>query len=162
MKNTLDFIIAGSEVKRYHTVTTLVTETVGHHSHGVAMLVLLLNPDASGTVLRAALIHDLAECETGDIPSPAKRRFGINEQMSAIEEEVLISHGVHFPYLFPDEERNLKLADLAHGALFCAREISLGNSTMRVVFNRYIEYAEEMKLVNVERELFDIIKGKVQ
>ena len=38
MKHTLDFILAGSEVKRYHTVTTLVSETVGHHSHGVGML----------------------------------------------------------------------------------------------------------------------------
>ena len=36
MKDTLEFIIAGMEVKRYHTVTTLVTETVGHHDYVVS------------------------------------------------------------------------------------------------------------------------------
>ena len=50
MKQTLDFILAGSDVKRYHTVTTLVSETVGHHSHGVAMLCLLFNPDRKSVV----------------------------------------------------------------------------------------------------------------
>ena len=68
MKHTLDFILAGSEVKRYHTVTTLVSETVGHHSHGVAMMCLMFDPMASRQLLMAALFHDLAEHQTGDIP----------------------------------------------------------------------------------------------
>ena len=77
MKKTLEFLLAGAEVLRYHTVQTLQRETVGHHSHGVACLVLLLDPQASARLLRAALLHDLAEQCTGDIPSAAKREYGI-------------------------------------------------------------------------------------
>lgn len=163
MKNTLDFIIAGSEVKRYHTVTTLREETVGHHSHGVAMLCLVLsNYSASSSLLEAALIHDLAEHVTGDIPSPAKREYGIGEQVDFLEQRLLASVGLGVITLTPDEQRVLKLADIAQGALFCAREVELGNAKMRIVFDRYMSYAEQMVLVGRERELFNTIKEKMQ
>lgn len=158
MKDTLNFIIAGSEVTRYHTVTTLVKETVGHHSHGVAMLALLLNPLASRQVLMAALFHDLAEHQTGDIPSPAKRQFGIGDKVDELEHRLMRAAGIVMPELSPDDARTVKLADLAQGALFCVREISLGNSRMRAVLDRYLAYAQEMILVGRERELFNIIK----
>ncbi len=158
MKDTLNFIIAGSEVTRYHTVTTLVKETVGHHSHGVAMLALLLNPLASRQVLMAALFHDLAEHQTGDIPSPAKRQFGIGDKVDELEQRLMRAAGIVMPELTPDDARTVKLADLAQGALFCVREISLGNSRMRTVLDRYLAYAQEMILVGRERELFNIIK----
>jgi 5'-deoxynucleotidase YfbR-like HD superfamily hydrolase len=160
MKHTIDFIIAGSEVKRYHTVRTLTTETVGHHSHGVAMLCLLLNPDASVHLLTAALYHDLAECVTGDIPSPAKRLYGIGNQVSELEDKLLSDHGVSMPQLMPFEKRILKLADIAQGALFCTREVELGNRKMSLIYARYISYAEDMILVGRERELFDFINTK--
>ncbi len=158
MKDTLNFIIAGTEVTRYHTVTTLVKETVGHHSHGVAMLALLLNPMASRQVLMAALFHDLAEHQTGDIPSPAKRQFGIGDKVDELEHRLMRAAGIVMPELSPEDARTLKLADLAQGALFCARELSLGNSRMRTVLDRYLAYAQEMILVGRERELFHIIK----
>lgn len=158
MKDTLNFIIAGTEVTRYHTVTTLVKETVGHHSHGVAMLALLLNPLASRQVLMAALFHDLAEHQTGDIPSPAKRQFGIGDKVDELEHRLMRAAGIVMPELSPDDARTVKLADLAQGALFCVREISLGNSRMRAVLDRYLAYAQEMILVGRERELFNIIK----
>lgn len=158
MKETLNFIIAGSEVTRYHTVTTLVKETVGHHSHGVAMLALLLNPMASRQVLMAALFHDLAEHQTGDIPSPAKRQFGIGDKVDQLEHRLMRAAGVVMPELSPDDARTVKLADLAQGALFCVRELSLGNVRMRAVLDRYLAYAQEMILVGRERDLFNIIK----
>jgi len=158
LKDTLNFIIAGSEVTRYHTVTTLVKETVGHHSHGVAMLALLLNPLASRQVLMAALFHDLAEHQTGDIPSPAKRQFGIGDKVDELEHRLMRAAGIVMPELSPGDARTVKLADLAQGALFCVREISLGNSRMRAVLDRYLAYAQEMILVGRERELFNIIK----
>ena len=158
MRTTLDFIIAGSEVKRYHTVTTLITETVGHHSHGVAMLAALINPAASRELLLAALMHDLAEHQVGDIPSPAKREYGIGDQVSELEDRLMRAAGLIIPVLRSSDERTLKLADIAQGALFCARELSLGNARMRKVFDRYLGYAEGMMLVGRERELFNVIR----
>lgn len=158
MKETLDFILAGSEVTRFHTVTTLQRETVGHHSHGVALIVALLNPAASRELLLAALMHDLAEHQVGDIPSPAKREYGIGDQVSELENRLMRAAGLFMPELDAADERLLKLADIAQGALFCVRELSLGNRRMRVVLDRYLSYAEQMILVGRERQLFNIIK----
>lgn len=162
MQEQLEFFQAGSEVIRYHTVTTLVSETVGHHSHGVAVLCYMLDPCVRREVILGALLHDLAEHQTGDIPSPAKRQYGIGEQVNELEERLLRSAGLFMPELTPDESRLLKLADIAQGALFCAREISLGNARLRQVFDRYLSYAEQMILVGREQRLFNIIKDQVK
>jgi 5'-deoxynucleotidase YfbR-like HD superfamily hydrolase len=158
MKTTLNFILNGAEVNRYHTMTTLMRETVGHHSHGVACLTLLFKPDASRELLMAALFHDLSEQKTGDIPSPAKRIYGIGEQVSSLERELMLEAGIGFPDLPPQDARILKLADIAHGALFCVREMSLGNSRMRLVYMRYMTYAYEMNLVDRENVVFGMIE----
>ena len=155
MKDKLKFICDGANTRRYHTVPTLSTETVGHHSHGVAMICALLG--ASGAVY-SALLHDLAEHQIGDVPSPSKREFGIADQINALEEKLLISSGFAMPKLTHQEERVLKLADIAQGALFCAQEMEMGNRKMKVVFDRYISYAEQLILSGVEKQLFDSIK----
>lgn len=157
MKTQLEFITLGAEVKRYHTVTTLREETVGHHSHGVALLCLLLCPSAGADLLKAALLHDLAEQVTGDIPSPAKREYGIGDQVDELELRLLSDAGLKFPHLTAYDKRVLKLADIAHGALFCVRELELGNRRMRVVLQRYQQYAESMQLSLRELELFNTI-----
>jgi 5'-deoxynucleotidase YfbR-like HD superfamily hydrolase len=158
MRKTIDFIVAGSEVVRYHTVTTLQRETVGHHSHGVACLVLLLEPEPTADLLKAALVHDLAEQATGDIPSPAKREYGIGEQVDELERRLINESGLKFPFLTAQDKRVLKLADIAHGALFCVREMSLGNRRMRTVYDRYMSYANQLLLVGREKELFNLIE----
>lgn len=158
MRDKLNFFIDGSKVKRYHTVETLKEETVGHHSHGVAMLCIFLAGEPSAELLKAALLHDLAEHQLGDIPSPAKRAYGIGEQVSHLEDQLMQSVGLPMPILTPAEARTLKLADIAQGALFCANEVMLGNVRMGKVLDRYMSYAEDMLLVGRERELFDIIE----
>lgn len=159
MKDQVKFLIAGSEVERYHTVRTLTTETVGHHSHGVAALTILLSQgkQMNPFILIAALYHDLAEHQTGDIPSPAKREYGIGDQVSELEDRLLASVGLAMPELTKAEQRVLKLADIAQGAIFCVREMQLGNKNMKTVYDRYRSYAEAFVLVGKERELFDMI-----
>jgi 5'-deoxynucleotidase YfbR-like HD superfamily hydrolase len=158
MKDTIQFIATGAEVTRYHTVLTFNNETVGHHSHGVAMMVLMMKPDASASLLKAALYHDLAEQVVGDIPSPAKRRFGLGERLDRLELAVIEEAGIENPILSDEEARVLKLADIAQGALFCAREIQLGNTRLLPVFTRYIIYASEKNLEGREAHLFNAIR----
>jgi len=161
MLQTLEFILSGSEVKRYHTVTTLTTETVGHHSHGVAMLCLLLRPNSSKELLRAALCHDLAEHVTGDIPSPAKRLYGIGEQVSELEKTLLMRANLPNDLLTDDEARTLKLADIAQGALYCLREVELGNRRMLEICARYMSYYDALGLQTIlEHSLRGIILTK--
>ena len=158
MKKTLEFILNGSDVTRYHTLKTHTRETVGHHSHGVAMLCFLLTPTPSRSVLVAALFHDLAEQYTGDIPSPAKRVLNISQTVNDYEHQILKNNGIIMPELTNEESRLLKLADIAHGALFCVKEMQMGNKSIRKVFDRYISYAEELHLTSHETELFNTIK----
>ena len=159
MKDLLSFFIKGSEVVRYHTVYTLQRETVGHHSHGVAMLCFILHQGPPrAALLKAALLHDLAEHVTGDIPSPAKRLYGIGGQVSSVESELLQDVGFGLPQLTLYEGRILKLADIAQGALFCAREVQLGNREMRTVLGRYLSYARELDLNDSEQHFFQLIQ----
>lgn len=162
IRSAIDFLTYGAEVRRYHTVATLREETVGHHSHGVAMLCLILNPGASSALLQRALAHDLAEQHVGDIPSPAKRSLGFSEKLDSLEENLIRGAMGLLPEITPAEQRVLKLADLAQGALFCTREMELGNRRMRVVFDRYISYAESMNLTPKEHALFSVIKEKAK
>lgn len=158
MKDTIQFIAAGADVSRYHTVFTFNNETVGHHSHGVAMMVLMMKPDASASLLKAALYHDLAEQIVGDIPSPAKRQFGLGQRLDKLELAIIEEAGIENPALTDEEARILKLADIAQGALFCAREIQLGNVRLIPVFTRYIIYASEKNLEGREAHLFNAIR----
>jgi 5'-deoxynucleotidase YfbR-like HD superfamily hydrolase len=160
LRDQVDFYQRGSEVSRYHTVHTLQRETVGHHSHGVVVLCKILCPDASADLLWTAAIHDLAEHHTGDIPSPSKRKYGIGQQVSELEDQLLDAAGLTMPNLTEQEKRILKLADIAQGALFCSREIGLGNIRLKEVFDRYMSYAEDMILIGKERELFNFIAEK--
>lgn len=158
MKDALEFITLGAEVRRYHTVATIQEETVGHHSHGVALLCLQLNPQASRELLYAALVHDLAEQHVGDIPSPTKRSLELSGVLDKLESSLIFAHLGSRPELTPDEQRTLKLADIAQGALKCAREIELGNARMRTVYDRYMAYAESMNLKPSEEPIFNAIK----
>jgi 5'-deoxynucleotidase YfbR-like HD superfamily hydrolase len=158
MKDTIQFIATGAEVIRYHTVFTFNNETVGHHSHGVAMMVLMMKPDASASLLKAALYHDLAEQVVGDIPSPTKRQSGLGKHLDKLELAIIEDAGIENPKLTDEEARVLKLADIAQGALFCAREIQLGNKRLIPVFTRYIIYASEKGLEGREEHLFNAIR----
>jgi 5'-deoxynucleotidase YfbR-like HD superfamily hydrolase len=164
MKTQLSFIMDGGNTRRYHTVPTLLPETVAHHSQGVALIAHLLmsNRDYNPQVIWAALLHDMAEYRVGDVPSPSKREFGIAQQLDELESRILRGEGFPLPALSSGDQRILKLADIAQGALFCAQEMSMGNGRMRVVFDRYMSYAEGMILVDRERELFDAIKEIAQ
>lgn len=161
MKDQLQFLLDGANVRRYHTIPTLLTETVGHHSHGVALLAYMLAEEPTVGLIFAALVHDLAEHQLGDIPSPAKREYGIGEQVNELEKRLLNDSGWGMERLTAQEKRILKLADIAQGALFCVEEIQRGNSKMRVVYDRYISYAESMILVGFEKTLFNHIKEKL-
>lgn len=161
MKDVINFITAGAAVSRYHTCELLKSETVGHHSHGVALLCMVIDPDCSFDLVKAALLHDMAEQRTGDIPSPAKRELGIGGELEVIEHRILKENGFAFPNLSEQEQLTLKLADIAHGAIKCAREVNMGNSTMRIVYDRFMLYAGQLEKNVRATVLFDTIRRMI-
>ncbi|MGE0884616.1 MAG: HD family hydrolase [Blastocatellales bacterium] len=79
-------------------------ESVADHSYGVALIAMLLadlaqsrgfEPDVE-KVLRMALLHDLTEARTGDLPNTIKRYFDQNSLHAAdenIADEILLGLG---------------------------------------------------------------------
>lgn len=162
MKQILNYIMNGAATNRYHTVDLIKPETVGHHSHGVAMLCLAIDPIASRQLLVAALLHDLPEHVYGDVPSPAKRELKIREELEELEMQSLFDAGLPMPELNDHDARVLKLADNVHGALKCIREMRMGNQLVLPVLERYMSYIGEIEFPTVQaHEIYESLNAMV-
>lgn len=64
---------AGGAVQRCHTVRHQGSYSNAEHSWGVAMLCLQLYPDFCPELLKYALVHDIPEGVTGDVPATVKK-----------------------------------------------------------------------------------------
>lgn len=69
----VDFYKSGY-VQRYHQNADLARfgQQNSAHQWGVAVLIMMLNPDASHCLIRAALTHDVGEYRVGDLSQPFK------------------------------------------------------------------------------------------
>lgn len=105
LENTLR---AGS-VRRWHTTPEVRPQNVAAHSWGVAIICMYVgNGDFCGGHAAAnALIHDIAELFTGDIPAPFRAKIENAEVFKAAEAEV---SGKLFMYR-PDMPPITKIAD---------------------------------------------------
>lgn len=157
----LQFIYAGSKTKRFHTSDTLTTQTVGEHSFGVAMLVLLILPRCRKEVLLAALCHDLAEHKVGDMAAPVKRAYPeLKEKLQKMEDVLLQQHSLDFEAGLTDAERHaVKAADCMDGMLYCVRERRMGGD-VRGIYNNFVSYVEQIydQLPEEGVEVFRAIK----
>jgi 5'-deoxynucleotidase YfbR-like HD superfamily hydrolase len=147
LTDKLELMRRGGRVQRFHTMTLLMANPVGHHTFNLTSIIYCCVPEPRLTMslLYAAHVHDIPECETGDMPAPFKRRVaGLRDQMDAAEEEVLASVGLEIPELTPDEQRWLKLADSLDGAMHCLEERRLGNRTTDVAFGNFMHYVNNL------------------
>lgn len=167
----LDFIQFGSWVRRYHGVPVINEQTNAAHLFGVAHLVAMmaLDADPEGGVgltvplLMAALVSDLPEWISGDMPAPGKRNFpevtindcGRNRSVSfrelwnELDQRRLEEVGLDWEHkLEPRQRKWLKLADAMEGCLFCIKERMMGN-----------RYIEGRCYVNFRKYIDDVLNG---
>jgi 5'-deoxynucleotidase YfbR-like HD superfamily hydrolase len=142
--HTLNLIMQGGTVKRFHNVDTIKDNTTSSHQWGVAMLAYSMSSHLSVgrrlNLVMAAITHDLAEKAFGDIPAPTKRSLGMRKTCSDLEDKFLADNNLSFD-LNEEENRILKLADIFDGMLFCVHERALGNRFVEptyYVFKGYI------------------------
>ena len=124
-------------VKRYHTVRVHNPQDLAAHSWGVAMIISAISEEPpSANLLMAALTHDLAESETGDIPAPVKwNNTTISNALDDLEFRFDKEHQIIFD--LTDEELSLLTwADTFELVLYCGVELNMGNSFMRGTYNR--------------------------
>jgi 5'-deoxynucleotidase YfbR-like HD superfamily hydrolase len=112
-------------------------QTVGAHSFGVLSLLLILHPNPTLTLIKAAAWHDMAEQEIGDVPSPVLRRvIDYGEVYAAIEEEFLFDHfAINLEGLSAEEKTWLWGVDKLDCLLFCRDQVRLGNLAFRETCN---------------------------
>jgi 5'-deoxynucleotidase YfbR-like HD superfamily hydrolase len=151
-------LMKGAPVVRFHQWRTVQRNTVGQHSHGVAMLVCLIHRLAAewratnnggvwglrmDCMMYAALTHDMAEYIVGDVPAPTKRELGIREILSAHEDKVLKKLGMYVE-LTDDEQAVVSAADALDGIMFCISEYTLGNRTLASIPRAYEGYLDQL------------------
>ena len=148
------FMRAGLGTRRYHQRYTAEIDTVGKHSAGVAGFILLMYQPGlpPAELLAAAICHDLPEAVTGDIPSPAKRAWSDDAKASLeqLEWHLLDKHGFNYP-LTEGWKRQLKMADIFDGTMFCIEELNRGNREIQTVGDTYLSYLHQQEW-NTERE----------
>lgn len=132
------YAMKGGGVARYHTIPQLRPQDVAQHSYGVAWLCWALSGCVpSATLLMAALVHDVAEYSTGDMPAMTKRV--LNGALDELEHSVLKQHGLGTVGLglTLEERRILKLADILEGWRHSINEVRRGNFEMKVAATNY-------------------------
>jgi len=101
-------LLALQDVTRWHMVRTGRDQTVADHSWAVTVLALRmaeelvapLTVDERADLMVYALLHDIHEIETGDLPTPAKTTLeeaGLGHAIRALEEAFWQNRGVPFP-----------------------------------------------------------------
>jgi 5'-deoxynucleotidase YfbR-like HD superfamily hydrolase len=132
---------SGGKVKRFHVEYTHREQTVGEHSWGVATLIVILNPLAKASLLRAALFHDVGEISSGDLPHWAKAAHeGLREASRNIEEAHLVSHGFNYESELTAEELGwLRACDLLEACLSMVVEVQMGNRYLERDLHRALQ-----------------------
>jgi len=148
-------------VKRWHTAETTTPQSVAEHSFGVALILLRIVPEEFMTVgiLKAALLHDMGELETGDIPYATKKRLEENNRgaqavLDQMEQEALSNCCDSFPQLSPVEKDYLHCADLMEMFIYALIERSRGNvfaedwmKTLKEDLKPYLSLGESVREV---------------
>jgi len=135
---------AAGAITRYHTVRTLRHQSIAEHSWAVTMLVLMVHPTASPELLKAALVHDVAEIVTGDIPATAKWKHPqIKNILDDIEAQFNARYDIDL-VLDPFETQVLKWCDMMELVLWCQEEMELGNRYATPIHTNGVVFLEKL------------------
>ena len=161
--NQLFLLMNGAQVTRFHTVPTIKNESVGHHSMLVAGLAFILWPDRPH-LLPHAIVHDLPEVVTGDMPSPGKRAYGDRTALKTIEGEIINTAGFTLPALSDEDAACLKVCDILAGMVTCYFELRMGNRLVTESMENYRSYLKEMgphskQVCAIANELYKVISN---
>ena len=155
--NKLSTLLKAANVKRYHTVSTIGDQNLGHHSHRVCLILrFLLGGSVPSYLYEAALFHDLAESVTGDVPATTKWYDPeLAEQLDRIEIEWEKEQGIPMD-LSTKDWLLLAVADKLELVAYCTEQLMLGNQNVRLIRATGADYCESTAHTLKEHYRFDI------
>jgi hypothetical protein len=119
-RHAVETVMRLHSVKRWHMIDTTRQQTLAEHSANVALLALVVSRtapinyfDTFAAVAAYALVHDVAESFTGDIPTHTKREIS-----GVADLEEMVTHVAFDIRVNANTRRLVKLCDLADGIRF--------------------------------------------
>lgn len=130
--NTAKALLEAGMVERFHCTPHHSPYSVAVHSWNMAVLLYSIYPgEPSRDLVRAVLLHDVAERWTGDVPYPMKHGIGgkvFNASLSQAERQVREAIGMPDRPLAQSEYHWLKGLDVLELLMFCHHEVAMGNT----------------------------------
>jgi len=138
----------GLKVERLHTVPHLTPYNNGFHSANGALIAehLCMANDmelSAVTCMKYMLLHDVAECYVGDVPTNVKMdNSELKSVLDKIETKWESRNVTNMPDLHHTEKAICKVADLAELGMFCVDELNLGNNNVIYVLDNVVDYLQ--------------------
>lgn len=140
MSNAILQARAGGAVQRCHTVRHQGSYSNAEHSWGVAMLLLQLYPD-QWHLLKYALVHDIPEAVTGDVPATVKKN-AVDEH--DFDDFILEQWGLPQLNELIDRDRHiLKSCDKLELWLWATEQLAAGNFFINEVIENLERWFKE-------------------
>jgi len=155
---------------RFNNISRINTETVAEHSYFVAFYTMLLADKVYGIntelALKLALVHDIEETISGDLPHNVKEKYpefllNLEEMNDSIVKDIFSSNGEYLDLwrevrgLETKEARLVHLCDIISVILYTKNEIEMGNTHMihicektRELLNTFVLKYPEFSFVN--------------
>jgi 5'-deoxynucleotidase YfbR-like HD superfamily hydrolase len=122
----------------------------------VAWIVTLLTPNPSTSLLQAALLHDVGEQWTGDVPATAKwAHRELQIALLELEDWKQQEYDLVPLPLTAEEDRVLKQADMLDLCFKMIEELSMGNQQCVDILTRGITYLWENQPLPMTKELLN-------
>ena len=116
------------DTNRWHIVKVRREQSVAEHSFIVTLLADAIGEAVKGPevydsfdrtqVLMHALTHDVAECVTGDIPSPIKNFLGVRKVLEEMESEIMGKYYGRGNKVSEFAKQVVKIADIAESVKY--------------------------------------------
>ena len=163
MKKIYPIIEAGT-VARYHTRAGIPPQSTAEHSWGVALMLYRVceyfETHVTQEMMLYALVHDLPERQTGDIPAPMKwDNPEIRHAIDITESAWYGRNDMSFDKLNREQKQLVKYADWLEAICYLARQVSYGNMACRGMLNTYLKSCEkeDVLLGQLAHEVMDEI-----
>jgi hypothetical protein len=153
--------VEGNAVLRFHAVRTLRKQTVGEHVSNMLGLYFSITDEPSMDIVRAILVHDMAEQYTGDIAAPAKvDNPDFDKALDVVEALWMEKYGI-FPAhktMSPVDTWVLNWLDIVDLCYFCKTDLAMGNTMIAPMYRRALKYLE----ILMNNECFSLLPEEMQ
>lgn len=186
-ENILEFCVnlhkTLTKVIRYSNTPTIRQQNVAEHQYFVALIAIMIgmraredgvNIDLEKIALRA-LVHDLPETVSGDMPRIVKRENpDLAKQIAILEDKVLakmieflpsyMKEAIWYSYVGDNldciENKIVKFADIFECGIFSICEGDLGNTNMNEIMHNTIGWLHDYEEIDLMCSLRECLSGE--